>query len=108
MEENFLICEYEISEKELKNPIQILNCYEQIKIRDSSFNGIDNENELKENCELYLNDEKINFAFEIKFKKEGNNIIKIKCKKPLINMNYMFFLCSNLTILIYQILKVII
>ena len=37
MEENFLICEYEISEKELKNPIQILNCYEQIKIRDSLY-----------------------------------------------------------------------
>ena len=99
MEDNFLICEYEISEKELKNPIQILNCYEQIKNRDSSFKGIDNEKELKENCELYLNDEKIDFSFEIQFKKVGNNIIKIKCKKPLINMNYMFFLCTNLTII---------
>ena len=27
---------------------------------------------------------------------EGENIIKIKCKNPLKNMNYLFYNCSSL------------
>ena len=97
MEDNILICEFEINQKELNNPIQILNCYEEIKKRDSSFQGVENENELKENCEIFLNNQKIDFSFEVKFQSVGKNTIKLKFKNPIKNTNYMFFLCSNLT-----------
>ena len=40
----------------LNNPIRILNCYEEAKRDNSNLEGINNEKEIKENCELYLNE----------------------------------------------------
>ena len=66
---NEIICIYDIKKGKkdkddyLNNPIRILNCYEEAKKDYSRLEGINNEKEIKENCELYLNENKINFLF---------------------------------------------
>ena len=98
---NEIICIYDIKKDEddyLNNPIRILNCYEEAKKDHPNWNleGINNEKEIKENCELYLNENKIDFCYKYKFDKEGKYTIKIIFKKPLININYIFFDCNKL------------
>ena len=99
--ENLGYCEHLIQKKDENDELnrQILNCYEGIIKEFPNFEGKNNENELKEKCELYINNEKIDFCFNYKFPQEGNNIIKIICINPLINTNYMFCNCSSLTLL---------
>ena len=53
--------------------------------------GTNNENEIKTNCELYLNNNKIDFSYEYKCPKDGKYKIQIIIKNPLSNTNYMFF-----------------
>ena len=91
-----ILCEYNIKEEELKNKIQILNCFDEVKKENLNIIGKDNEKEIKKNCEIYLNEEKINFNFKYNFEKGNVNKIKIKCINPIINMNYMFYNCLNL------------
>ena len=89
---NEIICEYNIEDK--KN-IRILNSYEEVKKNDSFFSGIENEKEIKDNCVIYLNENKIDFCYE--YELEGKNIIKIKCINSLNNTNFIFYDCSSLT-----------
>ena len=91
-----IICEYDIKNEDLNKPIQILNCYEEVKKNYNMFKGNDNENEIKNNCEIYINNIKIAFTFKYNFLQNGINKIKIKCKNDLIHMNNMFFDCSFL------------
>ncbi len=99
--ENLGYCEHLIQKKDKNDKLnrQILNCYEGILKEFPNFEGKNNEIELKENCELYINNKKIDFCFNYKFPQEGNNIIKVICINPLINTNYMFCNCSSLTLL---------
>ena len=50
---------------------------------------------------LYLNGIKIDFCYKYKFTKEGKYTFKIIFKKPLININYMFYDCNKLFSLFY-------
>jgi surface protein len=93
-DDNYIICEYNIKNKD---NIQILNSYEEV-VRNNIYykgKGIENEKEIKDNCEIYLNENKINFNY--KYELEGKNIIKIKCINSLNNTNFMFCDCSSLT-----------
>ena len=58
--------------------------------------GINNEKEIKENCELYLKENKIDFCYKYIFPKEGKYNIKVKFDKPLKNINYIFRDCDKL------------
>ena len=58
---------------------------------------------IKENYELYLNDNKIDFFFKYNFEKEGKNTIKIISNTLLKRIDYMFYQCSSLTSLDYLI-----
>ena len=84
---NEIICEYNIKNK---GNIRILNSYEEVVRNNNYFKGkgIENEKEIKDNCEIYLNENKIDFSY--KYDLEGNNIIKIKCINLLNNTNFMF------------------
>ena len=93
---NYLNGEYDISKNSLNELIQILNCKEKVKEEYSWLKGIDNEKEIKEKCDLYINNKIMDFTFKYKFEKEGKNEIKIIIKSPLINTNFMFFRCSSL------------
>ena len=107
---NSIICEYDIKKDIINKPIQILNSYEEVKRKNTyDFNwakikAIENEKEIKENCEIYLNNNKIDFCYEYKFEKEDKNEIQIISKTLLNNTNWMFYDCSSL---IYQILILI-
>ncbi len=103
---NEIICEYNIKtdkNKEKKNKkIKILNSYEEVKrkepYRDWKNNKAkENEKEIKENCEIYLNNKKKSFSYEYIFEKEDKNEIKIILKNSLKNTNFMFYECSSLT-----------
>ena len=56
---------------------KILNCYEESKKERHYLSGINNEKEIRENCLLYLNENKINFCFQYNIEKEGKYFIKI-------------------------------
>ncbi len=99
---NYIICEYHIKKEKINQPIQIINSYEETKRKYPDGNwknikAIENEKEIKENCEIYLNNKRIDFCYEYKFEKEDKNEIKIISKTPLNNTNFMFFNCSSLT-----------
>ena len=95
---NYIICKYEIKENKLNKPIQILNSYENVIKKNSWYQNKGNENdkEIKDNCELYLDGNKISFTYQYIFKKQGKYTIKMVFKKPLTNINYMFCWCSCL------------
>ena len=98
--ENYIIAEINIKESDLNSDIKIINSYEQYK-RDINFEKreeeYENEKELKENCEIKINDNKIKFSYFNQFKKAGKYTIKYLFKKNLINTGYIFGNCNSLT-----------
>ena len=102
MEENNILCEYNITNDELNKSIQLLNSYENVKrnhpeILWNYIKEVENEKEIKENCEIYLEKEKINFYYNYQFGKEGKKEIKMTFKIDLNNTNFIFYDCSSLT-----------
>ena len=55
----------------------------------------ENEEEIK-NCEIYINDKKINFDYFYKFQNEGIYKIKYVFKNLLNSTSYMFSICNSL------------
>ena len=96
--ENNIVCEYDIKKGWNDKEDYIINSFEEVK-RNKSWikEGTHNEDEIKENCELYLNNNKIDFSYEYKFPKDGKYKIQITIKNPLSNTNYMFFNLKKLT-----------
>ena len=99
---NYIICEYDIKKDILNQQTQILNSYEEVKRKHpndwdwKNIKSIENEKEIKENCEIYLNNTRIDFCYKCKFVNENKNEIKIVSKTPLKSTNWMFSDCSSL------------
>ena len=93
---NYIKCEYDIKE-DLNDSIQILNCLDLVKKNFPNMEGELNEKEIRENCEILLNESKINFSFKYQIIKKGKYTIKIICKQSLSNINKMFYDCSYIT-----------
>ncbi len=120
---NNIICEYDIKNQDLNKEIRILNSYEEVcRNAKKNYTGSKNEKELKDKCEIYINEKKINFCYKYKFENKGKYIIKYIFNQPLssfdrifcssssiisfdfsnyhcnnvINMNFMFYNCSSL------------
>ena len=80
---------------------RIINSYENVKYEDKNQNKKDydkskeNEEEIKD-CEIFINDKKINFSYYYKFPRAGNYIIKYKFKRLLKITNFMFADCNSL------------
>ena len=95
---NEIKCIYNI--KNIGNE-QILNCCEETK-RNFPFwkwndiKAIENEKEIREKSNIYLNNKKINFCFKYNFEKKGNYVILMKYNNLLKNINFMFYGCSSL------------
>ena len=53
-----IVCEYDIKKEDYLNQ-RIINSFEEAKRNDCFRKGTNNEDEIKENCELYLNNNKI-------------------------------------------------
>ena len=94
---NYIIGEITINEKDVNKKIRIINSYEEAKRNDDLFSGTENEKEIKENCEIKIEEQIIKFSYYYEFKKSGNYKIEYLFKKNLSNTNYMFSGCSSLT-----------
>jgi len=96
---NYIIGEFDIKENNQKT--RIINSYEQSnrEVKFDIFYKKENENEkeIKDNCEIRINDELIPFSYFYNFIKKG--IYKIKYTFILNNkkINYLFSRCSSLT-----------
>ena len=91
MNDNYIIAEIIISEKDVNKDIRIINSYEGNKVEYV------NEKELKENCEIKINDNIIPFSYFYKFEKVGKYEIKYIFKKNMVKTDYMFYGCNLLT-----------
>ena len=79
--------------------IRIINSYEQLN-REHDYiqykEENENEKEIKDNCEIIINDKLIPFSYFHKFNKKGKYTISYFFKKNMTNTNYMFSECSSL------------
>ena len=99
MIKNEIILEINIKDENSKE--RIINSLENTKRENPNRNWEnietkENENEIKD-CEIYINDKKIDFAYYYTFKNKGKYIIKYKFKKLLNSCNFMFYDCNSLS-----------
>jgi len=99
---NYIIAEIEIKEEDINKKILIINSYEEVKRINSWKNKEDdykyeNEKEIKENCEIKINNKKFNFSFYCIFPQKGNYKIEYTFKHKLSKTCFMFYGCSSLT-----------
>ena len=107
MKDNYILCEYNIKNEDLNKDIQILN-YLNEEIKEEIINDYKeigktdyileiNKDEINSSiCDLYLNNERINFSYKYKFEKEGKYSLKILFKRSIKNMSFMLYECSSL------------
>ena len=88
LNDNIIIGLIKVDKPNLKK--RLINSYENSQKESGCLNGKNNEEEIKE-CDIYINDKKIDFSYYYKFSKEGNYKIKYKFKKILNSTNYMFY-----------------
>ena len=97
-ENNYISAEIEIDSKNINKDILIINSYEESKRRMNVSNieeNLKNEEEIKQ-CQIKINNEKINFSYVHNFKKAGRYTIYYIFKNKLTNTNHMFSDCSLL------------
>ena len=99
MIKNEIIAEINIKYNNSKE--RIINSFENIKRENPNFNcenieAKENEEEIKD-CEIYINDNKIDFTYFYTFNNKGKYIIKYKFKKLLNSCNFMFYGCNSLS-----------
>ena len=97
---NKIIGEINIEPNEINKNIQIINSYENYRrIYDSSYSNkeYENEEEIKENIEIKINEKLIKFSYTYKFEKEGKYKIEYLFKNNLSKTNYLFCNCNSLT-----------
>ena len=87
-EKNFFSSSFEISTNDVNKGVAIMNYNNDAKSI--------NLKEIKDFCQMYLNEEKIPFNFEYNFPKPGNYNFKISYKFALVNTSHMFFGCKTL------------
>ena len=97
--ENIIIAEIEV--KDAKN-IQLINSYENA-LKTVHFNNIIlnsneflNEDDIKSNIEIKIDNKSIPFTYVYKFENEGKYKIKYKFKKKLTKLNHMFYYCNRI------------
>ena len=98
---NIIIGEINISSSDINKDIQIINSFENFKriekLEDNEDDSkYENEKEIKENIEIRINGEKIEFSYINKFNKEGKYKIEYLFKKNLKKTNHMFYCCTSL------------
>ncbi len=82
--DNYIIATYNINKDDINKDIRILNHCK------------DNKKEIEESCEIYLNNEKIDFNFFYKFEKENKYTFKFSFNKLLTKNSYLFYECFSL------------
>ena len=66
--QNYIICEYEIKKEDTNKEIKILNSHDEVCREDKkNYIGSNNEKEIKDKSEIYINEKKIDFCYKYKF-----------------------------------------
>ena len=100
---NFITGTIKITESDIYKQIRVINSFENFK--KNNINGrVDNElryrneNEIKNNCEIKINDKKLakDFFFFFKISEPGIYSIEYSFKKNLTKTDFMFADCKNL------------
>ena len=99
---NYVIAEIDIKKDDINKDIRIFNSFENLKRQERWEDEEDdykyeNEKEIKENCKISINGEKIPFSYYYKFDKEGKYIIKYSFTNNLSKTDCMFYGCESLT-----------
>ena len=94
--DNFIIGTIEI--KEPHSIKRIVNSFENLKREAPNWywnliNEIENEEQIKQ-CEIFINDKKINFCYYYDFPYIGNFTIKYNFQNLLTSTSFMFFNCD--------------
>ena len=99
--DNYILCEYNINNEDLNKDTQILN-YLNEEMKEMIINYYKeigkaeyileiNKDEINSSiCDLYLNNERINFSYKYKFEKKGKYSLKIIFKKSIKNKSFKF------------------
>ena len=88
--ENYIIAVYNIMENDINKNIRILNC-------DSS-----NQIEISKKCQIFVNEQKIPFSFECRFKKPSKYTFKFLFTDLLTNAKKLFYKCDKLIHLSFE------
>ena len=91
---NYIICIYDIQESNLYQQIHILN--HKFLALSTFMENIDKE-EIEKNCDIYINNKKIDFSYTYKFYEIGKYTIKYVFNKALTNICCLFAGCYTLT-----------
>jgi surface protein len=99
---NYIIGEITIKKKDINKNIQIINSFENIdksrwRIKKEDYYKYENENEIKDNCKIEIDNKEIGFSYFYKFQNEGIHNIKYFFKNNLTKTDFMFYKCSSLT-----------
>ena len=102
MDKNYIIGEIEIKEKDINIDIRIINTFEQVKrefkLEDKEDDyKYENEKDIKDNCEIKINNKIIPFNYYHKFNEKGKYIIQYIFKKNIINISCIFCGCISLS-----------
>ena len=84
--DNYILAIYKIDKEDINKKIQIINCN-----KDNS-----NKKMIENSCEIFLNNEKINFSYFYTFNKEGEYTFKFNFNTKLTNISFLFYNCINL------------
>ena len=96
-----------ITEEDINREIQVINSYEELKrkrntdLKHENYSEKDdykreNEIEIRQNCEIQINERKLNFSYFYKFGKPGQYKIKYIFKNNLTKLDFMFYNCDSL------------
>jgi len=99
---NYILSEINIEEDNINKDVRIINSFEQTKREfkwgdNENDNEFKNENEIKENCEIEIDNKIIPFSYFYKFNKKGKHIIKYTFMKNLSKADYLFYGCKSLS-----------
>ena len=99
---NTIVAEFEIKTESINKDIKIINSFEQSMLEEGKIDIEEkdekymNEEQIKENCIIEINNKSIPFSYYYKFSEEGRIIIKYSFINNLDNINSLFRNCSLL------------
>ena len=105
-EKSYIIAEINIDKNQINKSIRLINSFEQaIKeegddfcdIKKEDYYKYENEKEIKDNCQIEINNKIIEFSYFYEFIEEGKYIIKYIFLKNITKTDFMFYNCKSLT-----------
>ena len=96
---SYIIAEFEIKEENVNKDTKIINSFELFQKEnelESINNEINNEKEIMEKCQIWINNEAIPFAYYHKFDQAGTYTIKYEFIGKMSKIHYMFHGCESL------------